>query len=214
MNKKKTVNKGKFIVIEGLDGSGSTTQVGLTINYLSKLGFKAFATKEPTDNVIGGLIRGALTGVYKLPSSSLQLLFSADRGHHVDRMVKPIVSNGGIVVSDRYYWSTIAFGSVDLDREWLLNMQKYFLTPDLTVLLKVPPAECVRRMSLSRYDLELYEEKEKLSKVWKTYIWLAKKFSKSVVIIDGVGSVEEVNGKIIAHINKLLDIGNHNAKEK
>lgn len=66
-------NKGKFIVIEGLDGSGSTSQSLSLVDYLKIRGIKAFVTKEPTDNVIGGLIRGALTGVYKLPETALQL---------------------------------------------------------------------------------------------------------------------------------------------
>ena len=203
------MNRGKFIAIEGLDGSGTTTQTTLTVSYLDKLGFKAFATKEPTDNVIGGMIRGALSGVYKLPSASLQLLFSADRGHHLNRVIEPIISKGNIVVSDRYCWSTVAFGSVDLDRNWLLNLQRYFLVPDLTILLKVPVAECIRRISLSRYDLELFEEKEKLAKVWRTYIWLAKKFSNSVAIVDGTDSTEEVNRRVVAQINKLLGVNNH-----
>ena len=140
------MKKGKFIVIEGLDGSGATTQINLLTEFLNKKGIKAYYTKEPTDNVIGGLIRGALSEVYGLPDASLQLLFSADRGHHLERVVEPLMKNGNVVICDRYFWSTIAFGSVSLDKKWLLTLQKYFRVPDLTIFLKVDPKECIKRI--------------------------------------------------------------------
>lgn len=184
--------RGIFIVIEGLDGSGATTQGNLLVEYLRGKGFKVYLTKEPTDNVIGGLIRGGLTGVYNLPDTSLQLLFSADRGHHLARFIEPILKNGNVVVSDRYFWSTIAFGSVNLDKDWLLSLQKYFRIPDLTIILKVDPKECVKRISKDRYDFELFEEEKKLRKVWGTYSWLANKFPEKIKIVDGKGTIDKV----------------------
>lgn len=196
--------RGKFIVIEGLDGSGATTQINLLIDYLNRNGKKAFYTKEPTDNVIGGLIRGALTGFYKLPNASLQLLFSADRGHHLDRVIEPLMKNGNVVVCDRYFWSTVAFGSINLDKKWLLELQKYFRMPDLTIILKVSPKECVKRISQNRYDFELFEEEEKLKKVWKTYMWLARKYSSKMIVVDGNGRIEEVFDRVVKSVEKNL----------
>ena len=93
---------GFFIDIEGLDGSGTSTQASLLKEGLREEGFKVFTTKEPTDNVIGGLIRGALTRVYKLPPAVLQLLFVADRLHHLDRQIVPILQNHNIFICDRF----------------------------------------------------------------------------------------------------------------
>lgn len=193
---------GKFIVIEGLDGSGTTTQVKRLTDYLRSKGYKVFPTKEPTDNVIGGLIRGALTGVYQLPSVSLQLLFSADRSHHLDRLIEPLIKGGSWVISDRYFWSTIAFGSIDLDRKWLLTMQNYFRIPDITLFLKVKPAECLKRIHKDRYDIELFEREEKLERVWQTYLWLVKKFPGKNVVVSGEGTEEEVFTRITNCLEK------------
>lgn len=199
------MKKGKFIVIEGLDGSGSTTQVSLLTDFLKLNRINTVQTKEPTDNVIGGLIRGALTGVYSLPSVSMQLLFSADRGHHLDRLIEPKIKEGIWVVCDRYMWSTVAFGSINVDKVWLLDTQKYFLKPDLTLFLKVSPKKCVERITKNRYDVELFEEEQKLKRVWSCYSWLAKKFPKEIKIVDGGGSEKEVFERILHYVQPLIE---------
>ena len=206
------MNRGKFIAIEGLDGSGSTTQIAMVVDYLRARGISALSTKEPTDNVIGGLIRGALTGVYKLPDVSLQFLFSADRGHHLSRLVEPVLQNGRWVVCDRYIWSTIAFGSLALDKSWLCEMQKYFRVPDLSIFVEVSPKECVRRIKEDRFDVELFEEEKKLRKVWATYRWLAARYPKQIKIVDGNRQKEEVFKNIAYYINKLLEIKSNEQK--
>ncbi|KKQ51813.1 MAG: putative thymidylate kinase [Candidatus Woesebacteria bacterium GW2011_GWB1_39_10b] len=186
------MQRGKFIVFEGLDGSGISTQVDRLVTHLRAKRLKVFSSKEPTDNVIGGLIRGALTGVYEIPGTSLQLLFSADRGHHLARVIEPLLKNGNVVICDRYIWSTIAFGSTNLDKNWLLSLQKYFRVPDLTIILKVNPKECIRRISENRYNYELFEKEKELKSVWKTYLWLSKKFPKKIKIVNGEGTVDQV----------------------
>lgn len=188
--------KGKFIVIEGLDGSGGTTQVDILVKKLKKEGNYSYATSEPTDNIIGGVIRAALTGVVKLPAESLQLLFSADRGHHLKRMILPALENGSSVVCDRYIWSTVAFGSLSMDRSWLLSLQKHFMIPDLTILLKVDPKECIKRIKKNRFDFELFEKEEELKKVWRTYMWLKRKYPKKILVVDGNLSLNEVSERI------------------
>lgn len=191
--------KGIFITLEGLDGSGLTTQSSKVADFFRNNGMRAYLTKEPTDNVIGGLIRGALSGVYKLPHTALQLLFSADRGHHLNREIVPILEKNRMVVCDRYFFSTIAFGSLNIDRKWLLEMNRHIMLPDLTILLKVSPKICVERIRANRFDFELFEKVEELTKVWRTYEWLTKKF-KNTVVINGEGGIEDVNDKIIETI--------------
>jgi len=191
---------GFFIDIEGLDGSGMSTQVNLVRERLLKKGYKAYKTSEPTDNVVGGLIRGTLSGVYKLPPEALQLLFVADRSHHVDREIAPILSDGNILVADRFLWSTIAFGSVDLSRQWLLQLHRYCFLPDLSIFLRVSPGICVKRLKPDRFNFELFEKEDKLRKAWKTYEWLAKKFPQLVKIVEGEQGKEKVTREILRQI--------------
>jgi len=193
---------GLFIVVDGLDGSGISTQSALIKDFFRQAGVNAYLTKEPTDNIIGGLIRGTLSGVFKLQPEAVQLLFSADRSHHLSRKIISMLEGGNVVVCDRYLWSTVAFGSLKLERKWLLELNKYAILPDISIFLKVSPQKCVRRISQDRFGLELYEKTRTLTEVWKTYKWLARKFDKKVVVIDGEGKIEEVFERIIKVILK------------
>src|SRR3989338_8854070 len=105
---------GKFIVLEGLDGSGQSTQAANLVDFLNAAAEKlrpgcagAHLTKEPTNNLIGGLIRAQLTSEWKTKAECLQLLFAADRAHHLEKTVAPLLEKGIWVVSDRYFFSTI-----------------------------------------------------------------------------------------------------------
>ncbi|MDP3724114.1 MAG: dTMP kinase [bacterium] len=193
---------GFFIDIEGLDGSGASTQVEKVVAWFGKeTDKKILRTKEPTDNVIGGLIRGALTRSVNIPMDALQLLFAADRAHHLESEIVPVLKHGGIVVTDRYIPSTVAFGSLDVEKEWLLGLNERFLLPDLTIFIRVDPAECVRRMQKSRIRLELFEDVEKLRGVWRGYEWVAKQMA-NVIILNGERPVEEVFHEIRSLIEK------------
>ena len=138
---------GTFIVVEALDGSGASTQVEFLAKNVEELGQRVHITKEPTNNLIGGLIRGALTKEWKPSLECLQLLFAADRAHHLQREVIPSLQEGRMVISDRYFFSTIAFGSLEVDEKWLQGLNERFLLPDLTILIKVSPQEGVRRIA-------------------------------------------------------------------
>jgi len=194
---KPNTQTGLFIDIEGLDGSGASTQIDLLKKSLKSSKIEVYTTKEPTDNLIGGLARGALTGIYSLPAETLQLLFVADRYHHLERQIVPILANHSILITDRLCWSTIAFGSLNLSRTWLLNLHRYCVTPDLTIFLKVSPKVCIQRMEEDRFDFELFEEEKKLKRVWKTYEWLAKKFPKEIIIVDGERSAQQIHREIL-----------------
>ncbi|MEW5805620.1 MAG: dTMP kinase [Patescibacteria group bacterium] len=193
---------GLFIDIEGLDGSGATTQANLLRELFKKSVKKVFITKEPTDNIIGGLIRGALTGIHQLSPAGLQLLFVADRIHHLDREIAPILKNSSILISDRYLWSTVAFGSINVDKNWLLGLHRYCFLPDITILLKVSPKECFKRISQERFELQLFEKEKQKKQVWQTYQWLAKKFPKHIYIVDGEQKPEKVSENIFKIVSK------------
>ncbi len=195
---------GKFIALEGLDGSGSSTQVQLLSDWVFRKGLKAHITKEPTNNIIGGLIRGQLTNSWKTSQVCFQLLFSADRAHHLETEIEPSLKKGNIVISDRYLYSTLAYGPVEgPDMEWLEQINSKFRRPDLTIILKVPPKVCMERINKNRHEVELFESEDKLAKVWNNYEKIVKKYH-DIVIVDGNRPVEKVHQDIAKEVEKML----------
>lgn len=170
--------EGLFIVLEGLDGSGTTTQANLLAQYLKRKGYKVEKTAEPSGNLIGGLIRGVLTREWRLNPAGLQLLFAADRAHHLEKFVLPALKKKQIIISTRYFFSSLAFGALDLDRKWLAEINKNFLIPDITFFVDTDPAECLRRIARTRIKREFFEERKKLEKVRKEYDKLVKKYPR------------------------------------
>ncbi len=206
VNKYMQKNKfhGKFIVVEGLDGSGSSTQIFRVVDFLKENGRKIHITKEPTNNLIGGLIRGQLSGDWKSSPECLQLLFAADTAHHLKKEIIPLLKKGVTVISDRYFFSTIAFGSTKIeDRKWLIDINDRFILPDLTIFIKVSPEVCVERMKKSRFRIELFEEREKLEKTWKSYEKLTKEFN-NIKVVDGERSIQEISYEILNLIKKVI----------
>lgn len=196
----KNPNPGFFISVEGLDGSGSSTQINLLEKKLKNLQKKVFITKEPTENEIGKVIRKVLTKKLKIPADALQLLFTADRSLHLQKEVIPHLKSGDTVITERYFWSTIAFGSIDMDISWLVELNKNFIQPDTTFFLDVMPAVCIKRIHKSRDDTELFEIEEKLSKVEEGYKKILKKFPNKMNVINGERNVEDINEDILTLI--------------
>ncbi len=198
------MEKGKFIVFEGLDGSGQSTQAERLTQFLSGMGKKTHLTKEPTNNLIGGLIRGQLKGEWKSSPECLQLLFTADRAHHLEKEVMPLIEKGIWVVCDRYFFSTIAFGSLEIDdTNWLREINRLFPLPDKTFFLRVSPKECIRRIEKSRFGLELFEKEKKLREIEKEYDKLMSDY-EIFSEIDGERKIEEISRDIEKKVSKLM----------
>lgn len=196
------MKKGKFIVFEGLDGAGQGTQIALLEKYLKSKKKKIYVTSEPTQNLIGGLIRSLLRRHWSLGNTGIQLLYSADRAHHLEVEIEPIREKGHHVISGRYFFSTIAFGSLTNDVKWLKAISEKFPNPDVTIFLKVSPKECIRRINSGRPLKEFFEKEKMLQKVYKTYLSLVKDTAyKNVYVVDGERSVEE----IALDIQKIID---------
>jgi len=195
-----------FVAIEGLDGSGLSTQSQLVTSMLRLQGYEAFVTKEPTNNVVGGLIRGSLTGVTSMPPDALQLLFAADRAHHLNRELLPLLKDGNIIISDRYFWTSVAYGGLYLDRGWLLDINRNFLLPDKSIFLDISPKKAIMRLKKDRFELELYEGEKKFSQIRQNYLWLFKKFKDHFVIIDAHRDRQEIAHDIVSEIQKLPKI--------
>jgi len=195
--------QGKFIALEGLDGSGLSTQSMMLKEYLLKTGKKAVLTKEQTDNFIGGLIKSSLKEHIKTSSLTLQLMFVADRSHHLESEIEPAIKEGKIVISDRYLFSTLAFGSLDVDIDFLKLINSKFRKPDLTFIIDCSPEVCLERISKERFHSEVYEEKNKLERVRKNYMSL-KNYFPNVYIIDGNRSKEEVFEDVKKIVEKIM----------
>ncbi len=153
----------RLIVLEGLDGAGTTTQTRRLVAHLRGRGQAAHATREPSDGPIGRLIREMLTGHHALPGakiaqSTFGLLFAADRLDHLQREVEPQLAAGAIVVSDRWYHSSLAYQGTGADRDWITLINGRARRPDLTIFLAVrPEIAAERRLAAGRVE-ELFED--------------------------------------------------------
>jgi dTMP kinase len=198
-----TAKGGKFIVLEGLDGSGISVQAGYLEAYLKKRGFRTFLTKEPTTGVIGDLIREALKKGWSTSFKSLQLLFCADRARHLEDVIDPALKKGKFVVCDRYLFSTLAYGfGAGVDSKWLYDVNKNFRMPDLTIFIDISPDVSVNRIGSGKEMRELFERRESLRKVRKAYLNLAKRFRFKIV--NGEEGVQETKKEIEEVVNKFL----------
>lgn len=190
---KKNIYPGKFIVLEGLDGSGTTSQLKFLSQYLKEEKNKVHLTREPTQYLIGGLIKSWLANDWKSTPECLQLLFTADRAYHLDKEIIPLLKKGVTVISDRYFFSTLAYGLLEIkDKKWLLNINKRFILPDIVIFVDASPEICIERIGRDRFSVELFEKVEKLEKVRKGYLEIFKKF-KDIYIIDGNKSIKDVS---------------------
>ena len=196
------MKKGKFIVFEGLDGSGQSTQIKLLENYLKNKNYKVHITAEPTNNIIGGLIRGLLTHQWSLNNTGKQLLYCADRAHHLESEVIPALEKGNIVISSRYFYSTIAYGSLNNDIKWLETINEKFPQPDIAFYIKVNPKECIKRITGSRFRKEFFEKEKILSKVNDAYVKISQnKKYKNFHVINGEQTIQ----KVFEDIKKIID---------
>jgi len=195
--------KGKFIVLEGIDGSGKTTQASLLYSLLLSKGKKVLLTKEPTQTLLGSLIRAALNGECKISKAALQLLFCADRAEHVKR-ITPLLRKGWVVISDRYAFSTIAYGAASgLNYKWLVDINSVLLYPDLTLILDVSADTAIKRINATRKIKSIFEEKSFQTRARETYLKIASEF-ENVKVINAERSVEEVRKEIVKHVLNIL----------
>jgi len=153
----------RLIVLEGLDGAGTTTQARRLVEHLRARGQPAHLTREPSDGPIGRLIREMLTGQHAMPGrpisqSTFGLLFAADRLDHIEREVDPQIAAGTTVVSDRWYHSSLAYQGTGADRDWIAVLNSRARRPDLTIFLQVRPEVAAQRRVAAGRVQELFED--------------------------------------------------------
>jgi dTMP kinase len=201
----------RLIVLEGLDGAGTTTQARRLVEHLTTKGGKAHLTREPSDGPIGKLIREMLTGSHTIPDQSLSqgtfgLLFAADRLDHLQREVEIQLAAGTTVVSDRWYHSSLAYQGTGADRDWITTLNARARKPDLTIFLSVrPEVAAARRVSAGRIQ-ELFEDmrmQEEVAAGYKATISELSAQGERIETIDGEASPDAVFGAIVALVGTL-----------
>ena len=190
-----------FISMEGLDGSGLSTQACLLNDYFLKKGKSSILTKEPTNGLIGGLVKAALKHEWNTSNLTLQNLLVADRAHHLATEIEPALKKGTIVICDRYVLSTLVYGALDVPLQYLKQMNALFRKPDITIILDVHPKISLERIKRSRYHVELFETEQKLTQIRKNYLSLKNYFTNSYVI-DGNNPIEQVFKDILKIVEK------------
>jgi dTMP kinase len=163
--------KGIFIVIEGLDGSGKTTQAVLLAKKLEK-DYKVLLTAEPSCGKIGTFLRECyLYEEKRLPTEAEGLLFAADRIDHMYSEVKPALDEGKIVICDRYIYSSLAYqGSAGLSLDWIKTINARALQPDFSVFIDVPPQKVIERLQRKKSVMETLETQQKVREVYLNYV--------------------------------------------
>lgn len=192
--------KGKFIAFEGIDGSGKSTQIGLLAERLKKEGICCYTTMEPTNAPVGSLIRQVLTGRIQMDNKAIAGLFVADRLDHLLNEVDGIaakVGEGMTVLTDRYYFSSYAYHSVDMPMEWVVKANEQsslILRPTVNLFIDVDPDVALERIARNRFHQELFEKRSRLVEVRENY---KKAFAllageEKCAVIDGNQSKEAV----------------------
>ena len=217
---------GRFIVLEGIDGSGTTTQVALLVDRLRQRGLSARGTREPSDGPIGTMLRQALTGRLGVPGggapgwATMALLFAADRVDHVEADIAPFVRAGGVIVSDRYDASSVAYQSVASRTgraggsaaeaaetvAWIRALNQRARRPDLTIVLSVPPELAATRRETRGDAAQLYEKEEMQRALAAFYADLERHMpGDRIAMIDGTGAVDAVHARVAEAAFAVLD---------
>lgn len=197
---------GIFIVLEGIDGAGKSTQAKLLAKWFEEKGYEVVLTKEPTDTAFGKLIRrlvltGGKEGIIdgaRISHEAEALLFAADRAEHVHKLIKPSLEQGKVVISDRYFYSSLAYQwARGLDLDWLVDLNRFAVRPNLTILLDLPVKESMNRINGRKIKTEFDKIAELQRKVRKNYLTLAERFEE-IRIINALASMEDIHNDIVA----------------
>lgn len=203
-----------FVVIEGLDGSGTTTQAQRVTAALRARGQAVNLSCEPTDGPIGQLIRQMISmeiaieeaGEERRPMGreTLALLFAADRLYHLEAIIEPALQRGEWVISDRYYHSSLVYqGDVDeedrVDYEWVRQINSRARQPDMTVFLQADVELSLSRLA-GRESFDIFESRQKLTRLQKRYEevmgFLAAQ-GQAILRLDAARPAEELTDQIL-----------------
>jgi dTMP kinase len=193
--------KGIFLVIEGLDGSGKTTQAALLAGKF-KNNYNILLTAEPSHGKIGTFIReSCLYENTRLPTEAEALMFAADRIEHMYSEVKPALEEGKLVICDRYIYSSLAYqGNSGLSLEWIKTINARALQPDICIFIDVPPEKVIERLQRKKSVMETLETQQKVREVYMKYVEKGE-----LVRVDGDKEVAQVAEELFKTVSGLIE---------
>ena len=196
---------GLFIVFEGIDGTGKSTQLHLLAEKLRQIGYAVVATREPTNGPYGQKIRELFVDRGTVSREEELELFIADRDQHVNEVIAPSLSDGCVVICDRYYLSTVAYqGANGLDPDLILKKNEDFPIPDLAIILEIEPAQGIHRIQYQRNEHpNTFEGEANLKKVASIFDAMQQDYIKR---INGSDSIENVHRLVFEAVAKVLAI--------
>ena len=194
------VKTGLFLVIEGLDGSGKTTQATLLAEKFYK-NYNVLLTAEPSRGKIGTFIRECcLYENKRLQTEAEALLFASDRIEHIYSEVKPALEEGKLVICDRYIYSSLAYqGNAGLSLEWIKTINARALQPDISIFIDVPPEKVIERLQRKKSVMETLETQTKVREVYLKYVEKGE-----LVRVDGDQEKEKVATDLFKTVSSLI----------
>lgn len=208
---------GLFIALEGIDGSGKSSQMEPLRAFFEAQGKTVHVARWPRrdEGLVAELTKGFLSGQKKIPKPAFQYLLTADYIIYSEKVIIPALKDGKVVLSDRcHFWSAVAYGLFDNNESYDMSMAEsilvahgvltktyQFIIPDITFYLDVPAEIAIQRLASEQHK-EVYEKKEVLEKVCQGYGWLVEKFPDEFKRVNAEKSIEEVTDEVISHIKK------------
>ena len=204
--------KGKFIVFEGIDGSGKSTQARMLADKLEKSGERVYYTFEPSDGMVGKMIRRILRKEITADEFTIAALFLADRLDHLNNPETGILAKleqGIHVVCDRYYYSSYAYHSMYMSMDWVIqanSLAAQTKRPDVVYFLDLTPEQSLERIRKNRETLEHYEKLDSLTAARNNYLEAIKREGKAdhVQVLSAMGTVEEIHATIVERTDALF----------
>ena len=197
------MERGCLVALEGIDGAGTTSQVGPVATRLRAMGISVTTTHEPSDGPVGRLARQALCLVGEtraLPEACLALLFAADRLAHLQSVIEPALARGEVVLTDRYLWSSLAYQSAALAPRWVRTLNALARPADINVLLDVPVRVAERRRAARGSAAERYDDAPRQRAAARRYRALCRRArSLTRAAATAVPSADAVAARVSVH---------------
>lgn len=204
---------GLFISIEGTDGAGKTTQIRLLEEYFKNKGFYVFCTREPGGNPISEKIRELIIDKENTDMTAMTeaLLYAAARAQHVSCDIKPVLDEGGVVITDRFLDSSIVYQGYarGLGAKTIKDINRFAvngLEPDMTFFLRLKPSDSIERKRRQKELDRMESEGDRFHQlVYDGYMQLCKRSKKRIYVIDALKSIENIHSEMVAYIEKQFN---------
>jgi dTMP kinase len=214
------MKKSFFIALEGLDGSGKSTQIKLLAKKLKGQGLKIYTTAEPTNSRIGHIIKDIFKHKMEADHRTIAALYAADRLDHLTNKTDGILKKmeeGYTVITDRYYFSSYAYHGTHMDINWVIaanSLSADLLRPDLNIYIDIMPEESMKRLNKGRDSIELYESLENLRLVKEKYFEAFEilREKENVSVVNGNRPAKETADDIWNKVSKLVGSDSHHTK--